>query len=108
MVKAMRELPNIVVTGTPGVGKTSHCELLASNTALRHVSVNQVVKDKECHDGWDDERKCWIVDDDKVRRHSCISAVRRWRAAMLIWGVLARWEKSFSISSRKTYSGADV
>lgn len=63
----MRESPNIIVTGTPGVGKTTHCETLAQRTGLRHVSVNQVVKDEECHEGWSDEFQSWIVDEDKVR-----------------------------------------
>jgi adenylate kinase len=68
----MRTSPNIIVTGTPGVGKTTHCESLAERTGLRHLSVNQVVKDKECHEGWSDEYHSWIVDEDKVRhgRHS--------------------------------------
>ena len=61
-----RSLPNIVITGTPGTGKTSHSELLAERTGLRHISVNKVVKDKECHEGWDDEFQSWIVDEDKV------------------------------------------
>lgn len=47
-------------------GKSSHCEPLAQATGLKHLSVNQVVKDKSCHDGYDDERKSWIVDEDKV------------------------------------------
>lgn len=62
----MRSNPNIVVTGTPGVGKTTHCETLAERTGLRHVSVNQIVKDKGCHEGWDEEYQSWIVDEDKV------------------------------------------
>jgi len=66
-----RRLPNIIITGTPGVGKTSHCEALAERSGelglgLRHVSVNQVVKDKQCHEGWDDEYQSWVVDEDKV------------------------------------------
>lgn len=61
-----RTLPNIIVTGTPGVGKTTHCEVLAQRTGLKHLSVNQVVKDKECHEGWDAEYQSWIVDEDKV------------------------------------------
>ncbi|KAI5278945.1 factor activating pos9, partial [Ascosphaera acerosa] len=60
-----RALPNIIVTGTPGVGKTVHCEQLAQATGLHHLSVNQVVKDRRCHEGWDDELKTWIVDEDK-------------------------------------------
>lgn len=62
----MRTQPNIIITGTPGVGKTTHCEQLAENTGLKHLSVNDVVKEKGCHEGWDDELKTWIVDEDKV------------------------------------------
>lgn len=61
-----RKSPNIIITGTPGVGKTTHCESLAQRLGLRHISVNEVVKDKECHEGWDEELTCWIVDEDKV------------------------------------------
>jgi len=62
----MRPQPNIIITGTPGVGKTSHCERLVQKTGFRHVSVNEVAKKKACYDGWDEERRCWIVNDDKV------------------------------------------
>jgi adenylate kinase len=62
----MRALPNIIVTGTPGVGKTSHCEVLSQRTGLQHLSINQVVKDRQCHEGWDEEYQSWIVDEDKV------------------------------------------
>jgi adenylate kinase len=61
-----RKEPNIIITGTPGVGKTSHCELLAENTRLKHLSINKIVKERDCREGWDDELKCYIVDDDKV------------------------------------------
>lgn len=62
----MRTQPNIIITGTPGVGKTTHCEQLAEDTGLKHLSVNDVVKEKGCHEGWDDELKSWIVDEDKL------------------------------------------
>jgi len=61
-----RSKPNIIITGTPGVGKSSHSELLAAATELKHISINQVVKDHNCHEGWDDEMKSWIVDEDKL------------------------------------------
>ncbi|KAI0472031.1 AAA domain-containing protein [Xylariaceae sp. FL0804] len=61
-----RTSPNIIVTGTPGVGKTTHCEALAERTGLRHVSVNQVVRDKGCHEGYDEDYASWIVDEDKL------------------------------------------
>lgn len=61
-----RTQPNIIITGTPGVGKTTHAEALAEKTGLKHISVNQLVKDKGCHEGWDEEYQSWIVDEDKV------------------------------------------
>ncbi|KAM0804578.1 hemoglobin and proliferation-regulated protein HBR1 [Usnea florida] len=61
-----RTNPNIIITGTPGTGKTSHCNILAANAGLKHLSINQVVKDRSCHDGWDEEYESWVVDDDKL------------------------------------------
>lgn len=72
----MRTQPNIIITGTPGVGKTTHCEQLAESTGLKHLSVNDVVKEKGCHEGWDDELKTWIVDEDKVGLTSFASLTR--------------------------------
>lgn len=62
-----RKNPNIILTGTPGVGKTTHAEQLARATGLKHVSVNQIVKDEGFHEGKDEETGSWIVDEDKVR-----------------------------------------
>jgi broad-specificity NMP kinase len=91
-----RALPNIIITGTPCVGKTTTCaqlvalasELLptapassssdAGNGAgagsgsgpvplrLRHLAVNQLVREKGCHEGWDDGVKSWIVDEERL------------------------------------------
>jgi len=62
----MRASPNIIVTGTPGVGKTIHCETLAQSTGLKHFDISRLVKERECHEGWDEEYKSWIVDEDKL------------------------------------------
>ncbi|KAF3053302.1 factor activating pos9 [Didymella keratinophila] len=61
-----RKDPNIIITGTPGVGKTTHAEQLAQATGLKHVSVNQIVKDEGFHEGKDEETGSWIVDEDKL------------------------------------------
>ncbi|KAL5614191.1 hypothetical protein BROUX41_000030 [Berkeleyomyces rouxiae] len=61
-----RTQPNIIITGTPGVGKTTHCEIVAEKTGLKHVSINQIVKDRECHEGYDEKYSCYIVDEDKL------------------------------------------
>jgi adenylate kinase len=78
-----RTSPNIIITGTPGVGKTTHCESLAERTGLRHISVNQVVKDKECHEGWSDEFHSFMVDEDKVGR--CSLKNGKINAAFIFW-----------------------
>ncbi|EFE37444.1 hypothetical protein TRV_07925 [Trichophyton verrucosum HKI 0517] len=62
----MRTSPNIIITGTPGVGKTVHCEQLAQETELKHLSINQVAKERGCYDGFDEKLKSHIVDEDKV------------------------------------------
>ena len=68
-----RRLPNVIITGTPGVGKSVHCQQLVQElTDLKVMPINDIVKEKECHDGWDDERDCWIVDEDKVLQDSDI------------------------------------
>ncbi len=65
-----RATPNILVTGTPGTGKTSTCSLLASATGLRHINVGELVKEKSLHDGWDAELDCYVVNDDLVCLHN--------------------------------------
>ncbi|KAH7122692.1 AAA domain-containing protein [Dendryphion nanum] len=61
-----RENPNIIVTGTPGVGKTTHAEQIAQTLGFKHLSVNQIVKDEGFHEGKDEETGAWIVDEDKL------------------------------------------
>ena len=63
----MRSRPNILVTGTPGTGKTTLCEQVAAATGLRHVNIGDLVKAEQLHSGWDDEFECLVIDEDKVR-----------------------------------------
>jgi adenylate kinase len=61
-----RVSPNIIVTGTPGVGKTSHAEMLAEKTGLKHLAINKIAEENNCYDGRDEDLQTWIVDEDKV------------------------------------------
>ena len=63
-----RENPNIMICGTPGVGKTVHSELLARRIGFTHLSMGQIVKERGCHDGWDAEYESFIVDPREVNR----------------------------------------
>ncbi|EXJ63057.1 hypothetical protein A1O7_03502 [Cladophialophora yegresii CBS 114405] len=69
----MRSLPNIIITGTPGVGKTSTATQLlglASSSSpainLKHLSINDLVKSRECHTGFDEDLQTLVVDEDKL------------------------------------------
>ncbi|KAF2756191.1 P-loop containing nucleoside triphosphate hydrolase protein [Pseudovirgaria hyperparasitica] len=69
MMAVSRKQPNIVITGTPGVGKTTHAELLATNTQLKHISLNDIAKEEDCYDGYDEELQTHILDEDKLLDH---------------------------------------
>lgn len=71
----MRTSPNVIITGTPGVGKTVHCEQVAQEIGLKHLSVNQIAKDRDCYETYDEELKTWVVDEDKVCYSSSMDAL---------------------------------
>lgn len=60
--------PNIIITGTPGVGKTSHAQLLAQKTGLHHLDINDVVKKHNIGETNDDpdDPSTKIVDEDRL------------------------------------------
>ena len=58
--------PNILVTGTPGVGKTAVAEALAKRLVLEGVGVSALAASIGAHEAWDDERACHVLDEDKV------------------------------------------
>ncbi|TFY74972.1 hypothetical protein EWM64_g9039 [Hericium alpestre] len=64
-----RKSPIIVITGTPGTGKSTHAQLLAeeSPVPLQHINVGEWVKEKGLHEGYDEEWQSYTVDEDKVR-----------------------------------------
>ncbi len=61
-----RSRPNILVTGTPGTGKTTTSDLIASTLGLTHLPVSDLVKEHSLHQGYDQEFDTYILDEDKV------------------------------------------
>lgn len=58
--------PNILITGTPGTGKTTTAEQAAERIGFRYVGVGELVKAHECFEGRDDEFDSYILDEDKL------------------------------------------
>ncbi|KAF8587261.1 P-loop containing nucleoside triphosphate hydrolase protein [Ramaria rubella] len=67
-MSSTRVLPTILITGTPGTGKSTTAELLVAQSPvpLRHINVGDLVKERHLHEGYDQDWQTYIVDDDKV------------------------------------------
>jgi len=75
-----RRYPNIILTGTPGVGKTTTAQQLvelskapetspASHVPLKHLSINKIAKEQNFYDSYDEELETNVVDEDKLLDH---------------------------------------
>jgi adenylate kinase len=61
-----RRRPNILITGTPGVGKTATASLLAERLRLKHISPGDLAKERHLYDGRDETLDTYILDEDKL------------------------------------------
>lgn len=58
----------LVVAGTPGVGKTSISNILASRLRGLHIDLTKLVKDEELSSGYNSRHNTLLVDVVKVRQ----------------------------------------
>mmetsp|Transcript_115959 Transcript_115959/g.334859 ORF Transcript_115959/g.334859 Transcript_115959/m.334859 type:complete len:187 (-) Transcript_115959:2815-3375(-) len=62
-----RKRPNILITGTPGTGKTTTAAMIAEKISfLRHLNVGELIKEHKCYEGRDEELETNILDEDKL------------------------------------------
>lgn len=67
MSEIRRYKPNLIITGTPGCGKSTTSELLQRNLpGFKYYDVSSFAKEHNCYDGYDEGRKSHIVDEDKL------------------------------------------
>ncbi|EHB11253.1 Adenylate kinase isoenzyme 6 [Heterocephalus glaber] len=59
-------LPNILITSTPGVEKTTLGKELASRSGLKYINVGNVAREGALYNGYDEEYECPILDEEKV------------------------------------------
>lgn len=59
-------MPNILITGTPGTGKSTLAAALARSTGHKHLDVSRLVKDHELHDGRIEEFDTLDLNEDKL------------------------------------------
>ena len=96
------KLPNVLICGTPGTGKSSLANLAAEKLAplgFKYLDVTAIIKDHECHEGLDEQFDSLIVDDDKlldimeemqtdggciVDYHSCEFFPERWFELVIV------------------------
>ena len=68
-----------IITGTPGVGKSSVSKMLTSILGARLISIGELVKREGLYTGWDEERETLIADTDRLseRIREIIDAEKR-------------------------------
>ena len=58
----------IIVTGTPGVGKTAVGKLLAERLGSEFLSLGDLVKKQRLHKGFDRSARSYMIDEPAVKR----------------------------------------
>ena len=58
----------ILITGTPGVGKTALAKSLSKKSGFKLIELNRLIRKEKLYTRFDRVRKTYIVDEEKLRR----------------------------------------
>lgn len=56
----------VAISGTPGTGKTKVAKILAEKLKWKFIELNKLAEEKNLYSGYDEKRKCKIVDIDRL------------------------------------------
>ena len=56
----------IIISGTPGTGKTFIAKALAAQLGFRHIDVHKLIIEKGLREQYDRQRRTWVVDEKKL------------------------------------------
>ncbi|KAL7075036.1 hypothetical protein ACQ4LE_006002 [Meloidogyne hapla] len=58
--------PNILITGTPGTGKTTLAKKVAENLSHNFIDIGETIKNGSFFDGYDERLETHILDEEKL------------------------------------------
>ena len=57
---------NILISGTPGVGKSTHASELATRVGLKYININELAEEGDLYHGWDSELESKIINEEMI------------------------------------------
>ena len=58
----------IVISGTPGTGKTNLAKQIAKKSDFKYLNIKKIIKKYNLHEYFDKKRKCLVVDTNKLNK----------------------------------------
>ncbi|XP_055389581.1 adenylate kinase isoenzyme 6 homolog isoform X2 [Condylostylus longicornis] len=58
--------PNILITGTPGVGKSTLCDKLAEKLNFEWHDISKIAKENDFIESYDEDYECPVIDEEKL------------------------------------------
>lgn len=63
------KMKTIIITGTPGTGKTEFSRILSKKSGYIHINLNEIIKKERWFDSFDKENDCVVVDEKKLAKN---------------------------------------